>query len=269
MVHTYFESSAAAAKGVAPAIRHIILPLDGSRLAERAVEPALVLARVFNADVALVRCYELGAHLPSTNAGFAFLGRKPSMPLHAASLYLARIEETFRQRGVRAHAHLSQWPVTSAILDTTIPNADALIVMAARAESVDRHRLESVAAAVLDAAMAPVLLLPLDARATFAGRNRRGMRILALDGNVAGAVEAYARALAEAFRGTIEHAHVEGKEWENTSAIGHQLAETARATADIVVLKEAPRLDSSATGSGDRNAVKALLAAGLPVFVVP
>lgn len=269
MFHTYFASPAASAKCVSPAIRHIILPLEGSRLAERAVEPALVLARAFNADVALVRCYEPAVHPPSTNAGWAFLGRKASMPLHAASLYLARIEETFRQRGVRAHAHLFQWPVTSAILDTAIDNSDALIVMAARAESDDAHRLEGVATEVVDAAATPVLLLPTDTRVVFAGSRRRGMRILAIGGNVAFEVEAYAQMLAEAFRGTIEHASFEGQEKGNTSARTAQLAKTARAIADVVVLKEAPQLDGCESGSGGRNVVNMLLAAGLPVLMVP
>lgn len=283
MAHIYAEITTAAPSHVAPAIRHIILPLDGSRFAELSVEPAIVLARAFGADVSLVRCYELASHLVPDHAAQAFLNRKSHLPLHAASLYLARMEERFRQRGVSAHSHLYQWPATSAILETTSHSANALIVMATRAGSVDRKQLESITGNIMEAGVAPVLVLSADTRVPFASGALHGLRVLAVDSQSYPEVEAYARLLADRFYGTVTHAtspHVTERRAngsddqpaepaqplrQDTQAID-ALAALERVGADVVVLKESPRLDGAL---GDGGALKSLLTAGLPVIVVP
>ncbi len=280
MAHIYSEAPAVRPQKGTPTIRRIILPLDGTRLAERAIEPAIMLARAFAAEVALVRCYEPVSHLPSGNSGLALLRPKPTMPLHVASLYLARIEQTFRQRGVRAQGHLFQWPAASAIVETARRGSDDLIVMATRAGSVDMQRMGSVAADIMDAGMAPVLLVTNDTHSIFdSSGSHESLRVLAVDADAAMEVEAYAQLLAGAFRGTVAHAitHLPsprrkdavgaGKVTDDAPCTVDRLATIARTRADVVVLKGSLPLDDS--GPGRENAAALLQAAGLPVLVVP
>jgi nucleotide-binding universal stress UspA family protein len=285
MAHIYSEAPTVRPQKGTPTIRRIILPLDGMRLAERAIEPAIMLARAFAAEVALVRCYEPVSHLPSGNTGLSLLRPKPTMPLHVASLYLARIEETFRQRGVRAQGHLFQWPAASAIVETARRGSDDLIVMATRAGSVDMQRMGSVAADIMDAGMAPVLLVTNDTHSIFdsSGSHER-LRVLAIDTDAAVEVEAYAQLLAGALRGTVAHAFTHlpsprrkapiakdtsgtGKLTEDAPCTVDRLATIARTRADVVVLKGSLPLADS--GPGRENAAALLQAAGLPVLVVP
>jgi nucleotide-binding universal stress UspA family protein len=284
MVHTYSGAQVALPRSVAPAVRRIILPLDGTRLAERAVEPTIELARAFQAEVALVRCYEPASQLPSGNASLALLRRRPSVPLHAASLYLARMEETLRRRGVRAYGRLFQWPAAPAILETATHGSSDLVVIATRAGSNDMERLGSVAADILEARSAPILLVTAGTRNTLERGHSRGLRVLAVDGDVAADVEAYAELLAGALHGTVAHVstlHAGGSQTmaatealtadaappakqEIPCTIG-RLADVARAGADVVVVKGSPPLD----GRGSGRAIDLLRATGLPVLVVP
>lgn len=272
MAHFYVETATATSQHEAPTIRHIILPLDGSRLAERAIEPAIALARAFGADVSLVRCYELAAHMIPGNTAQFLLNRKPHMSLHAASLYLARMEETFRQRGVPAHSHLYQWSASYAILETTTHSAHALIVMATRAESANQKQIQSVAGDVMDADVAPVFLLSADTHVPFSRGILHGIRVAAVDAPLYPEVAAYAGMLAEQFHGTV--AHVASSYISEHKVVGGKgpSVETLQQPhkdmigIDLVVLKESPQFEEALGGD---YALKSLLAAGLPVVVVP
>ncbi len=139
-------------------IRRLILPLDGTPLAEHAIEPTINLARAFSAGVMLVRTYGASTSPRTTPTGKA-RAAGASAHLYIASLYLARVEETLRSRGVRVFSRLLQWPAELGIVDGGTHGPAALIVMATRATGERARPSErSVTADMLEAATIPVLL---------------------------------------------------------------------------------------------------------------
>lgn len=287
MVTTYPAVNASLPLRGAPAIRHIILPLDGGKLAEKAVEPVSALAHAFGADVMLVRCFELDEHKPAGHAALTLPINKFRMPLHMASLYLAHMEERFRERGITVHSHLYQWPVGLSTLDDVQRYADALVVIAVQTGALDVPRLCEVVADISDGAQVPVLFIPVDWRSPFAGGHLRSLRALAVNGDGVPEVAAYARTLAEAFQGTTvklssrissvvhevtpvtSNVSDDGRTTGNAVHNIHQLVERIGAAADVVVMSAAAQLGGSWDAVEDACAFDAFLSAGVALLVVP
>jgi hypothetical protein len=262
-----------------------MLPLDGGKLAEMAVDPATALAHAFGADVVLVRCFELDEHKASGHATLTLPANKPGMPLHMASLYLAHMEERIRQRGIDAHSHLYLWPVGSSALAGIQRYADALVVVAVRADAVDVPRLCSVVADISDGAQAPILFIPVSWRSPLAGANLRGLHALAMNGDEEPAVAAYAQALADAFHGTTvdlsskpsSTRHDETPAMSDVTvdgrATGNAAHDIPRYIAHVGALSEIVVLPAAQFGGQhaekDGCAFSKVLSAGAPLLVVP
>jgi nucleotide-binding universal stress UspA family protein len=145
---------------------HIVVPLDGSELAETAIEPAIKLASAFGAKVTLVRV----AMTPQLRAT-SFMTGLPD----AADLYLTLQQQIVVEVSAYLEAQAEKWqaaPVDLAVkmiegapvaerLLTLIEALDAdLIVMNTHGRSgVSRWLLGSVAEQVVRGADIPVLLL--------------------------------------------------------------------------------------------------------------
>jgi universal stress protein family protein len=142
-------------------IRRVLLPLDGTRRGEQVVERVIPLARALNAEVELIRAYTAG-RLPHTHSRGMFAWRREERePLHAASLYLARLEGVLRARGVRAFSRAVQWPLADAILDAAETDPPDLIYLTAdlwRESGTHRPADEHPLFEVLARSRAPVLL---------------------------------------------------------------------------------------------------------------
>lgn len=155
----------AAAGSVTPnlpnTIRRVLLPLDGTRRGEWVVERVIPLARALNAEVELLRAYTAG-QLPHAHGGGFFARRQEALePLHAASLYLARLEGVLRARGVRAFSRAVQWPLADAILDASETDPPDLIYLTAdlwRENGLRRPADAHALFEVLARSRAPVLL---------------------------------------------------------------------------------------------------------------
>ncbi|MFN8511150.1 MAG: universal stress protein [Chloroflexia bacterium] len=134
--------------------KQILVPLDGSPLAERALPYAESLARAIEARVVLLRAVE--AH--------AFTGRgraKARMAAMAeAEAYLDGIAAPLRERGLTVDAALPYGNAPDTIADEIAFRAIDLVVMATHGRSgLGRFVYGSVAARVLHEAEAPVLLV--------------------------------------------------------------------------------------------------------------
>lgn len=134
--------------------KQILVPLDGSPLAERALPYAESLARATEARVVLLRAVE--AH--------AFTGRgraKARMAAMAeAEAYLDGIAAPLRERGLTVDAALPYGNAPDAIADEIAFRAIDLVVMATHGRSgLGRFVYGSVAARVLHEAEVPVLLV--------------------------------------------------------------------------------------------------------------
>ena len=139
----------------------ILVPLDGSALAERAVPSAMMLARGLRADVVLLRAIALPAdvrdwldHTDLTpDAHLAQLGVE-------ADEYLCRIVGRFDEAGLQAHAVVQNQPPAEAIVDYAEQTDILQIVMATHGHSgLNRWRHGSVAERVLQSSKVPVLIV--------------------------------------------------------------------------------------------------------------
>jgi nucleotide-binding universal stress UspA family protein len=136
-------------------ITTILVPLDGSILAESALTPAVDLARDHRARLVLLRAAE--AHpLPMTDPTEAQV-----TAVRTAEEYLAGVRERVLQAGV-ADVDTSVWygPATEAIVEAARFRAADLIVMSSHGRTgLGRLVLGSVAETVLRSTRVPIFLI--------------------------------------------------------------------------------------------------------------
>lgn len=145
--------------------KHILVPLDGSILAEKALPPALEVARCFDSKITLMRVAQVPV-LPSVD-GFAFAELDATLRQQAreeAQDYLRAQAGSLRQQGYNVHYHLEvSQPVAENILDTAdLLNVDAIVMSTHGWGGLRRWVYGSVADKVLRHAKVPVLLIRAD-----------------------------------------------------------------------------------------------------------
>jgi nucleotide-binding universal stress UspA family protein len=151
-------------------LRHILIPLDGSELAERVLEPALALGAPMEADYTLLRVTR--AMLPLYPEAFTTTVVEPGhamleqlQQLHEqvrgeALAYLDRVAERVRARGSRVRTHVASGEQPAAIiLDVASATGSDLIALQTHGRrGMSRLLLGSVADKVLRGAGTPVLV---------------------------------------------------------------------------------------------------------------
>ncbi len=144
-----------------PALRHLLIPLDGSALAEQALEPAVALGKLMEADYTLLRIYfpleQVGLESYALGVGLV----PPVEQLRTeAQAYLDRVAERLRQRGLRVHTQVALGPQpASAILDEAQRlGVDGVALETHGRRGLTRLLLGSVADKVIRGASIPVLV---------------------------------------------------------------------------------------------------------------
>jgi nucleotide-binding universal stress UspA family protein len=145
------------------ALHHVLIPLDGSALAEGILDPALELGRLLEADFTLLRVIEPVILPDARLGGNAASGLNPVL-LQAlqseAQAYLERMAELLRARSVRVQTRVvsNRW-AAGAILEEAGAHGLHLIALATHGRSgLARLLLGSVADKVVRGASVPVLL---------------------------------------------------------------------------------------------------------------
>lgn len=142
-------------------LQTLIVPLDGSALAEQALAPALALARTIGLRLHLLRvaAADDGAHLHSPS--FAGAWREMAEESVATSEeYLQAAAARLRDDGVAVDCTLVHGPAAESIVDFAQHTADSMVVMTSHGRSgVGRWLLGSVAERVVRYSPRPVLLL--------------------------------------------------------------------------------------------------------------
>jgi nucleotide-binding universal stress UspA family protein len=147
-----------------PRLDHLVIPLDGSALAERVIDPAVRFGRVFGADYSLALVLDPLAKpdavakpglwdLPDTN-------HHPTTPAQQAEAYLDRIARLIdkRKEAVRTKVIRSRSPA-SAVLELAGNDPATGIALATHGRSgMTRLLRGSVADAVVRKAPGPVLV---------------------------------------------------------------------------------------------------------------
>jgi len=146
-----------------PAHGRILVALDGSPLAEQALEPAVGLARLWNAELMLLRVVRPipVAIEPPLVMATVYDEQVTAAWRAQAQDYLDDIVERLRARGVRATAVASiGWSPAQTINDLARPEEVRLIALATHGRGgIRRLALGSVADKVIRAAEVPVLVL--------------------------------------------------------------------------------------------------------------
>ena len=145
--------------------RHILVTLDGSDLAERALQPAFLFAEKFGAEVTLLRV------MPADEDIVALAGSGPqSLKLNdlreareraESEAYLRAIQSQWQATGVRVSTQVAFGAAPELIVHVADQiNADLIVMSTHGRSGLSRFLYGSVAEAVLRGTQLPLLLIP-------------------------------------------------------------------------------------------------------------
>lgn len=144
--------------------RRILLPLDGSAMAEQALPYAVAQAERFRAELILLRA--VGSSLTGSGLGRVELGWAQELACEWARDYLESIATQVRTRGIPVRLVVSRVPAHEAITQFAETNDVDLIVICSRGESgPSRWLIGGVADRVVRGATTSVLLVRASAQA--------------------------------------------------------------------------------------------------------
>ena len=145
----------------APEFDHILVPLDGSRLAERALTPAVRIGRLTSARFTLVRAVKRAYHPfgnSGTNGGNLIRDDGSKRRIVDAARYLERIAARLRLESPRVDKVVLEGEPAGAILhEAFAQNVDLIAIATHGRGGLQRLLLGSVADKVIRGTTAPVL----------------------------------------------------------------------------------------------------------------
>lgn len=150
------------ASPAAPRLASILVPLDGTVLAEEALTPAIALARESRATLNLLRAIDLQTERELDGIFEQMEGHAAlrDLRLHNASLYLNLMAEKARRLGIDTECHTTDQSPASAIIEQAAQQETSLIMMSTHARhGVGRWLFGSIADTVLHQATCPLLLV--------------------------------------------------------------------------------------------------------------
>lgn len=141
-------------------IKRILVPLDGSKLGEKAVPYAELLAQKLGAELILVHVLQ-AALVTSDHGASALYSPQVLAEEKEVTLYLNSIRGQLRGLNVTTHiAVLSGRSVSEAIVDLSRQESVDMIVMSSHGRSgLNRWLYGSVASRVVEQASCPVFLV--------------------------------------------------------------------------------------------------------------
>ena len=142
--------------------KKILVPLDGSELAEKVLPHVTALAKGSGTEVTLASVVQLtmgaaGAKLEAMPEAAA--ERKAALKAEAL-IYLEKVQRDLKDRGVTAHCAALQGDVASQLIAFAEQKGFDLIAMATHGRSgIDRFVMGSIAEKVVRGTVKPVLLV--------------------------------------------------------------------------------------------------------------
>ena len=212
--------------------KKILVPLDGSQIAESALNVALKIAENTGADLLLLQAVQQEMLISPPVIGYATV--RPVRPLEAvtedAVNYLGHIKDNYALRNVSIDTNVVYQDPAMAILDTVVRDEIDLIVMSTHGRSgLDRWVYGSVTERVMRHADCPVLAVrSADIPKQF---------LIPLDGSdlSENAIEP-ALALAEAFGARVILAHIQDTRTPNPYGNIKEIAAVDDGFAELVML---------------------------------
>ena len=139
----------------------ILVPLDGSKRAERILPHVEELAQRYDAKVIFLKVVELLPIIAEPGAGIMALYQQDlDRWTKQAESYLATLQGEFREKGIEARTCVVYGPVVQAIIDAAESEGADLIAMASHGRTgLSKVFYGSVAAGVLHRVDRPMLLI--------------------------------------------------------------------------------------------------------------
>ncbi|HEU0169460.1 MAG TPA: universal stress protein [Chloroflexota bacterium] len=139
----------------------IVLPLDGSRVAEAAIEPAVALARQLNASILVLSSAQPAVNLGYPDPALSELPDAYELAESETREYLAAAQRQLQPRGVAVSTMLRVGNPATAIVEAAADPGTAAVVMTTHGRTgLARLVLGSVAEEVVRHAETPVLVVP-------------------------------------------------------------------------------------------------------------
>jgi nucleotide-binding universal stress UspA family protein len=139
----------------------ILVPLDGSKRAEKILPHVEELAQRYDAKVIFLQVIEpLPLIVGPEGTHMTLYQQELDQQQTRAESYLAGIQGEFREKGIQARARIAYSPVVEAILDTAeLEGADLIAIASHGRTGLSQVFYGSVAAGVLHRADRPLLLI--------------------------------------------------------------------------------------------------------------
>lgn len=142
-------------------LNRVILPMDGSELAEQAVPYAVSLAQAMSLEVELVQV------VPTRLPAYAYPGLDMNLPdfsddlVREATENLDSVAKSLENEGLTVRTHVLRGSAASALVEFAQQTPQGIITMTSRGRSgLTRWMLGSVAEALVRASGDPVLIIP-------------------------------------------------------------------------------------------------------------
>ena len=133
----------------------VLLPLDGSPLAERVLTPALDMVQALGVELYLIRVVE-----PGSFYGFGHNDDAVEAELEVAQTYLAEVRDRWLPEGVPVHNHVAVGSATDVIVDYAKAQKIGLILLSSRGISgFDNWMFGSVAERLMKGAPCAILVI--------------------------------------------------------------------------------------------------------------
>ena len=146
-------------------VRRLVVPLDGSPTAERALKLATLLARMMDVPAHLVTVDDSAApdgEPDADNSPPAHSEAASTRPIEATSAYLEHVAESLREAGIQASAEVRSGPVALEVI-AALAHGDLLILTTHGHGAARRWQMGNVAEKLLRQAPSPVVLVRADA----------------------------------------------------------------------------------------------------------
>jgi len=144
-------------------LKKILVPLDGSPLAEKALPYAETFAQTFGGELILVWVLQQPMVMPVDHGGVAVVPLEAMMEQaeKSANEYLGQLEEKYRQKNISTRvAVLKSQTVAEAIIDlATQEKVDVIVKTTHGRSGLSRWLFGNVALKVLQGAPCPVFLV--------------------------------------------------------------------------------------------------------------
>lgn len=142
--------------------KQILVPLDGSALAEKVLPHATALAKSAGAELTLVTVVQLALGAAGSKLdGMPEVAAERKAALKAeATIYLEKIQRDLKDQGVAAHTVALEGDVAGEIIVYAERKGFDLVAMATHGRSgIDRFVMGSIAEKVVRGTIKPVLLI--------------------------------------------------------------------------------------------------------------